>query len=75
MHINRRKYISFIVENKKAGTKIKMTRRDIQMMLFDNHKMNLFDLPRYSSDELGRRAFSVNGFSDHLNKLANLPKI
>lgn len=75
MHINRRKYINFIVENKKVGTKIRMTRRDIQMMLFTNHKMNLFDLIDCNSDELGRRALNVNGFSEYLNKLANLPKI
>lgn len=75
MHINRRKYINFIVENKKVGAKIKMTRRDIQIMLFTNHKMNLFDLIDCSSDELGRIIFSVNGFSEYLNMLANLPKI
>lgn len=45
------------------------------MMLFNNHEMGLFDLPRYSSDELRRRILSINGFSEYLNRLANLPKI
>mgnify|MGYP000943866059 CR=1 FL=1 len=75
MHIKRNKYARFIVEDKVSGTKIKISRRYLQQVLIDTHRIAVDDAFNYSTDELVKQCLEVYCFCRYIDTIVKDNKI
>lgn len=52
MHMNRKKYIKFVIGNSEHSDEVFVPRREAQMSLFRNLRLHKYELLKYSNDYL-----------------------
>ena len=52
MHMNRKKYIKFIIGNSEHSDEVFVPRREVQMLLFRNLRLHKYELLKYPNDYL-----------------------
>lgn len=52
MHMNRKKYIKFVIGNSEHSDEVFVPRREVQMLLFRSLKLQVHELLKYPNDYL-----------------------